>query len=73
MPLAMATTQLRVAPRPKTSLRSRPLPDRPRAWYSAIIQASKTLKSSVVATPPHSRPANSTHRLSLSIVRHVSA
>lgn len=36
-----------------------------------MTQASKTLKSSVVLTPPQRRPKKRTSRLSLSIVIHV--
>lgn len=43
----------------------------PREWYSVIIHASKTLNSSVVLTPPASRPTKSTARLSLNMVAHV--
>jgi hypothetical protein len=67
----MATTQLSVVMYPNTLLSFRSLAARPRAWYSVIIHASKTLNSSVVLTPPHSLPTNSTTRSSLSMVAQV--
>ena len=70
-PDTMATTQLSVVMCPNTPLSRSSLPPSPRAWYSVIIHASNTLNSSVVLTPPASRPTNSTARLSLNMVAHV--
>lgn len=70
-PEAMATMQLSVVMLPNTVLSSRPLVCRPCSWYVEIIQASNTLNSNVVETPPVRRPKNSTSKLSLSMVRQV--
>jgi hypothetical protein len=72
-PLTMATSELRVLISPKVRPRSPPLSASLRAWKSETIHVSKTVKSRLVATPPRTRPANSSGTLGTHVSAHEAA